>query len=414
MAAKSVEDTAFYRYGRLLSRNEVGSDPSQMAIGVDRFHACNVQRARDFPHSMLATATHDHKRGEDARARLAVLSEIPQEWGETLRRWQAMHVNVAVSYSVYLAAYANIDSTDEGDEADTPLARIDQIAEVMLYQTLLAAWPVDLAANDPVGIAALVKRVSAWQIKAGREAKLQTNWALPDRDYEILCANFLRRILRPGGAGTFVAEMAALVRELTRAGAVNSLAQLTLRLTAPGIPDLYQGCEFWDFSLVDPDNRRPVDFDARIRQLRAHGDKAVTLDDWRRGAVKQQLIRAALAVRREDPLLFAVGGYLPLQVTGALADHAIAFAREHQGRYAVVIVTRLAARLLSGDDLPLVPAAAWGDTCVRLPAGCPVSAWQDAFSQCGVEARGDAIPLASALAALPVALLLPAKPPTEK
>jgi (1->4)-alpha-D-glucan 1-alpha-D-glucosylmutase len=434
MAAKSVEDTAFYRYGRLLSRNEVGSDPSQMSLGIAEFHMLNVQRARDFPHSMLATATHDHKRGEDARARLAVLSEMPQEWGAILHRWQTMHVNVAVSYRAYLAAYS-ADSNADDDEADLPLARIDETAEVMLYQTLLAAWPIDLAADDAPGIAALVKRVSAWQIKAGREAKLQTNWALPDHDYEILCANFLRRILRPGGAGTFVAELVELVRALTRPGTVNSLAQTMLRLTAPGLPDLYQGCEFWDFSLVDPDNRRPVDFAARIHSLREHGDAPVTLDDWRHGAVKQQLIHAALLLRSRDPLLFCSGAYIPLEVRGALADHVIAFAREYQDRYAVVMVTRLSARLLADDvvnvdadnrmrDLPLVPPAAWQDTRVILPDGCEIADWHDVLGrrsivlpvsspvapadappvEVGSYREHGAIMLAQALTGLPVAL----------
>ena len=412
MAAKSVEDTAFYRYGRLLSRNEVGSDPAQMALGVADFHVLNVQRARDFPHSMLATATHDHKRGEDARARLAVLSEMPQEWGAILHRWQGMHVNVAVSYQAYLAAYA-ADSGDD-DEADLPLARIDETAEVMLYQTLLAAWPIDLAPDDAGGIAALVKRVSAWQIKAGREAKLQTNWALPDRDYEILCANFLRRILRPkrpGENGGFVAELAGLVHALSRPAAVNSLAQTLLRLTAPGVPDQYQGCEFWDFSLVDPDNRRPVDFAARIRSLHEHGDAPVTLAGWRSGAVKQQLIRAALRLRQQDPLLFSSGAYIPMEVRGELADRVIAFAREYQGRYAVTIVTRLAGRLLAEDaegELPLVPALAWRDTCAMLPAGCGAVAWQDALAGKRVETAAGfdvyGITLSHALSALPVAL----------
>jgi (1->4)-alpha-D-glucan 1-alpha-D-glucosylmutase len=404
MAAKSVEDTAFYRYGRLLSRNEVGSDPSQMAIGVEQFHSLNAQRARDFPHSMLTTATHDHKRGEDARARLAVLSEMPQEWGTILHRWQTMHVNVAVSYRAYLEAYA-AGAADDGEEVDAPLARIDEIAEVMLYQTLLAAWPIDLAADDAVGIAALVKRVSAWQIKAGREAKLQTNWALPDHDYEILCANFLRRILRPGATGTFVAELVELVRKLTRAGAVNSLAQTALRLTAPGIPDLYQGCEFWDFSLVDPDNRRPVDFGARVRCLEQHRDTATTLDDWRHGGIKQRLIHAVLMLRQQDPLLFGSGAYIPLEVRGVMADHVIAFAREYEARYVLVIVSRLAAPLLKDDDLPLIPTEAWQDTRVLLPSGCGIAGWQDALSRRRVEARGGCIGLALGLLTLPVAIL---------
>lgn len=422
MAAKSVEDTAFYRYGRLLSRNEVGSDPAQLAISVAQFHALNAQRAATFPHSMLATATHDHKRGEDARARLAVLSEMPQQWGAILRRWQMMHRHVAVSYRIFLDA---ADDSAEGEEgADIPLARIDETAEVMLYQTLLAAWPIDLAADDSAGIAALFKRVSAWQIKAGREAKLQTNWALPDHDYEILCANFLRKILRGRGPTSFVAELVELVHALSSAAAVNSLTQTVLRLTAPGVPDLYQGCEFWDFSLVDPDNRRPVDFEARAHCLAHYRDQPVTLDDWRHGALKQRLIRATLLLRQQEPLLFSDGSYTPLEIQGALADHVIAFARRHGDGHALVIVSRLAAGLLGdgSDDSavqpaappPLIPVAAWGDSHIVLPAGCDNAAWQDAYSQRVVDAQAGMLRLDKVLATLPVALLTPAKCPTGK
>jgi (1->4)-alpha-D-glucan 1-alpha-D-glucosylmutase len=178
-----------------------------------------------------------------------------------------------------------------------------------------------------------------------------------------------------------------------------------LRLTAPGVPDLYQGCEFWDFSLVDPDNRRPVDFGARIRCLEQHRDTAMTLDDWRHGGIKQRLIHAALMLRQRDPLLFCSGAYLPLEVRGVLADHVIAFAREYQARYVVVVVSRLSASLLADDDLPLVPPQAWQDTRILLPAGCAIAQWQDSLSRRRVEARGGCVALAQALAVLPVAVL---------
>jgi (1->4)-alpha-D-glucan 1-alpha-D-glucosylmutase len=245
LAAKSVEDTAFYRYGRLVSRNEVGADPARFSIGVQDFHAANAARANSFPHSLLATATHDHKRGEDVRTRLAVLREIPQEWEQTVRRWMSMNAPVRT----------------QNGEGSAPQAA----DELMLYQMLVGAWPLELVESDDHGIRAFAARIEQWQTKALREAKRISSWAQPNAEYETACRNFLYGILEPKAVNLFLKELATWVRRIAPAGAVNSLMQTVLRLTSPGIRDIYQGAEFWDFSLVDPDNRRPVDYAARAQ-----------------------------------------------------------------------------------------------------------------------------------------------------
>jgi (1->4)-alpha-D-glucan 1-alpha-D-glucosylmutase len=346
-AAKSVEDTAFYRYGRLLSRNEVGSDPAQFAISAAAFHAANRERRRRFPRCLLATATHDHKRGEDTRARLAVLSEVPEEWGAALARW--MRLNAPLR--------REIDGESAPDPAD----------EIMLYQTLVGAWPLELAADDRDALDAYRQRVAAWQEKALREAKRKSEWAAPNLDYEAACRDFLIQILDPERPARLAEDIAGFVGRIAAPGALNGLAQTLLRLTSPGVPDLYQGSEFWDFSLVDPDNRRPVDFAARERAAAAGKPLSELLTSWRDGRIKQAIIARALAFRRRAPALFSDGAYQPLTIEGALADNVLAFARIHQGQAAIAVVTRLAARLPLLADGPLVTTSAWRGTYVTVP-----------------------------------------------
>ncbi len=248
VAAKSIEDTAFYRYGRLLSRNEVGSEPSQFCLSATAFHAVSRDRLKRFPRGLLATATHDHKRGEDTRARLAVLSEVPGEWEAALGRWTRLNASLK-------------------RDLDGPAP--DMADEVMLYETLVAAWPFGLQPTDREGLDAYRERVSAWFQKAMREAKRHTGWAAPDEEYEAAAQNFLACVLDPDRASNVVTEIAAFAARIGPPGAVNGLTQMLLRLTTPGVPDLYQGTEYWDLSLVDPDNRRPVDFAAREASLDA-------------------------------------------------------------------------------------------------------------------------------------------------
>lgn len=378
-AAKSVEDTAFYRFGRLLSRNEVGSDPGIFSLPPAAFHAACLHRGKHFPGAMLATATHDHKRGEDTRARLAVLSEIPDEWETALTRW--MRLNAIIKQDI------------GPSPAD----------EIMLYQTLVSAWPLGLSAANAEGLENFRERVAGWQVKSMREAKLNSEWASPNEPYEAACLNFLEGTLDP--SRPVLAEIIAFAARLNAPGAINGLAQTLLRLTAPGVPDLYQGTEFWDQSLVDPDNRRPVDFVQRAAALQAGVAPAEALAEWQSGAVKQAIIARTLALRADVSHLFAQGGYTKLEASGPAARHILAFARQTKTHSIVTAVTRLAANLVT--DTPLVPEAAWADTTLKLPR----RAWIDVLS--GGQFTDTEIPAASLFGKLPVCLLLSSEPQNE-
>jgi (1->4)-alpha-D-glucan 1-alpha-D-glucosylmutase len=339
VAAKAVEDTAFYRYGRLLSRDDVGSDPARLAASVGHMHEANAERARTFPHAMLTTATHDHKRGEDVRARLAVISAAPADWEAAVDRWQQLNA--------------------------TRAAGIDPVDLYPLYQTLVGAWPLDLKADDKDGLAAFGERVAGWWTKALREAKLNSSWVDPDEAYETRCTDFLKAVLDPGQASDVLAELAGYVDAIAPAGALNGLVQALLRSTAPGVPDLYQGCEFWDFSLVDPDNRRPVDYAARAAGLDAGLPTVDLLRDWRDGRIKQRVIAAALDLHRRWPEVFTSGGYTPLQVEGPAAERVIAFLRSSGDRAVLVAAPLCSAASVGPRDLQLDPAA-FADTTIRL------------------------------------------------
>ena len=386
LAAKATEDTALYRYGRLLSRNEVGADPDDFARTPQDFHAANRLR-QQHPFGFLTTSTHDHKRGEDVRARLAVLSEMAGEWGTTLRAWSTLN-----------QAHRRNGGTVGAAWSPGPAA------EAMLYQTLVGCWPPELEPGDDAGVRALAERVAGWQLKALREAKLRTNWLAPDETYESECQAFLLDILAPQQRDGFLQSLAAFVARVAPAGALNTLLQTVLRLTSPGVSDLYQGAELWDFSLVDPDNRRPVDYAARAAALDDEAP-AAKLKSWRNGHVKLATVRRLLALRAQAPELLREGEYLPLTVRGARAGHVIAFARQHGKAWAVVIGTRLAAGLLDGDA-PLVAPGRWEDTMVELPRGCPQAPLHDWLSDATHSVReGNTFALSDVLQALPVAVL---------
>ncbi len=391
LAAKSVEDTAFYRYGRLLSRNEVGAEPDRFSMSSGDFHRACEERLKRFPHSLLATATHDHKRGEDVRMRLAGISELATEWDQAVRRW--MSINAPLK--------KDLGTTAEGLPQPAPGAA----DEMMLYQMLVGAWPVDLKMDDIEGIKAFAERITQWQTKALRESKRSSSWVLPDEDYENACREFLSGILEKRDKDeNFLQELLQWVEKLTVLGAVNSFSQTLLRLTVPGVPDLYQGTEFWDLSLVDPDNRRPVDYAARKQSL-ASADQAIhNLNAWRSGTVKQQVIWHALKLRQQHPDLFAQGSYQPLQASGACAANVLAFAREHEGKSMMTITSRLTHELLGGEASPLVPASAWSDTMVQLP-GPDKGAWIDVLTGRRHEAKDGKLALSDLLSVLPVALL---------
>lgn len=379
LAAKSTEDTAFYRYGRLLSRNEVGSDPGTLAISAERFHAQMQARARDWPHAMLAVATHDHKRGEDARMRLAVLSELPEAWAEAVADWETR-------LAPLLAA------SPKGP---------DGVDRLMLYQTLVGAWPADpraLAYED--GQRAFIERIQAWQTKAIREAKRHGSWTHPDTEYESACEAFLPAMAL-GGGESVLESVGAFAARLGTAAALNSLAQTMLQLTAPGVPDRYQGNETWDFSLVDPDNRRAPDFARLQAQLECRAGWAQWLTHWRDGRIKQQLIRGVLALRREQPALFAQGSYRPISASGELAGSVLSFSRQCGRVEALVAVTRLAARHVDPAQ-PLIPPHCWQDTGLHVGEG----AWTDALTGHAVISHAGWLRAKDVFATLPVALLV--------
>ncbi|WP_082306010.1 malto-oligosyltrehalose synthase [Achromobacter piechaudii] len=368
LAAKALEDTLFYRRGPLLSRNEVGSSPVRFALALQEFHALAAARARTHPNAMLATATHDHKRGEDTRARLAVLTENPDDWRRAADGWIAR-----------LAPPG----------APTPADRY------LLLQSLVGAWPLALSADAlaerPDEVADFLTRIAQWQEKAMREAKLHTSWTDPDANYERAARQCIDALQQPGEGQALLRDIAAWAQRIAPAGLVNSLTQTLLRNTLPGMPDLYQGADLWDFSLVDPDNRRPVDYAQRAALLAdspapgsSQGDAPIGTDPeaWRSGAVKQSLIRRALALRARLPDVFSHGDYLPIAVQGPRAAHVIAYARRHEGDWVLAVAPRLCAMALAGYAQGHAAQAAryWEGTRLTLPSDLGASTLGDVLS----------------------------------
>ncbi|EHK64446.1 malto-oligosyltrehalose synthase [Achromobacter arsenitoxydans] len=389
LAAKALEDTLFYRYGPLLSRNEVGASPDVFSLSADDFHDCCASRARAHPRAMLATATHDHKRGEDTRARLAALTEMPARWMRLAQDW--------------------IDALPPG------LTRADRY---MLIQTFVGAWPAewdaDRLARDPALTLTWLERIGQWQLKALREAKLHTSWTDPDPTYEAAaqaCLDFLAQA--PDGR-ELLAAIAGFAMELAPAGMVNSFTQTLLRNTLPGVPDLYQGADLWDLSLVDPDNRRPVDYTLRAALLAESArDPAMPLSAaaWRDGAVKQALIHRLLMARQRLPGPFMGGDFLRVQAEGSHARHVLAFLRRQDGQNALIVACRHCA--LQVADYARGDAAAargfWNDTALRLPGGISGLSLHDALTGRRVRASaGGLLPLVEILRDGPAALCLSA------
>jgi len=351
--AKSLEDTSFYRYVRLISLNEVGGDPRVFGADVSEFHRHMAVRQEQWPHSLLATATHDTKRGEDARARLNVLSEIPGLWARRVASWRRLN--------------RKLRSRLDGETAPSPND------EYLIYQTLLGAWPNVLVEG---GQKELGERLGAYIVKATREAKWRTSWQEPDRSYEDACQRFITQLLAAAEAEPFRQDFVAFHALVSRLGALNSLCQTVLKLTVPGVPDIYQGCDLWDLSLVDPDNRRPVDFGARQRALdelmMAARDSEPGLvhelaASWPSGKIKLHVTAALLAARRAAPGLFGDGTYEPLAVRGPAAAHVLAFARRSRRQTMIVAVGRLFARLAPAADRLAPAVEAWGATSIAAP-----------------------------------------------
>jgi (1->4)-alpha-D-glucan 1-alpha-D-glucosylmutase len=309
--AKALEDTTFYRHHRLLALNEVGGEPDSGELTPDEFHRLQKARVEAGDHGLTATATHDTKRGEDARARILALSEIPEDWAAAVRHWRELNKPLR--------------------EGSAPTAA----HEYMLYQALIGAW-------EGKADQQFVERMKAYALKAAREGKQQTSWTNPDEAYEKALTAFVEALLDSGRSSAFLKAFGDFAQRTALLGALNSLSQVTLKALLPGVPDFYQGTELWDFSLVDPDNRRPVDFALRQNTL---GRDAFLPSNWQSGQLKFDLTRRLLDIRRRYGRLFTEGGYEPLAMTGAHAAHVIGFARHSRQQRIVTLVGRHFAKL---------------------------------------------------------------------
>ena len=375
MMAKSLEDTAFYRYHRLLALNEVGGDPAAGALSIADFHERMKARAANAPRGLTATSTHDTKRGEDARARLLALAELADEWSQNVRQWRELNTNLIRS---------------------TGSSRVPSAAhEYMLYQSLVGAWP--LAGPD----ASFVQRMAVYAIKAAREGKQQTSWLAPNQSYETGIKQFLVYLLDPRHSNTFIKSFAAFARRAALMGALKSLTQIVLKMTMPGVPDLYQGSELWDLSLVDPDNRRPVDLAARASML-----SLLSVCPWRTltaawpdGRIKLALIRQHLALRQHLPEVFMNGNYHPLKVVGPDCDEIVAFARVGRQNAVIVACGRLFGR--STDNGRIWPSGAAWNASLVVDGFCNIS---NALAD-SKKVTGRTLPFSELFDEIPVALL---------
>jgi len=399
--AKGVEDTAFYNYNRLISLNEVGGDPDEFGSDAQKFHAYNQRQAEHWPHSLVSTATHDTKRGEDVRARINVLSEIPDEWRRTVNAWRCV----------------NADKKQLVDGAPAPAPN----DEYLLYQTLIGVWPADSRCTQPEIRnlkSEIIERVSTYMVKALKESKAHTSWTEPNAAYEQATTNFVESVLDRSRENPFLAEFLPFQRKVSWFGQFNSLSQALLKLTSPGVPDFYQGTELWDFSLVDPDNRRPVDFELRrtlLTELTRGFDAGPSdrkqflqrlLSDDRLGRSKLFLVWQTLQFLNKNARLFGEGSYVPLPVTGSNRDHVCAFARVLDGRAAVIIVPRFVATLTGGDMRPPIGSEVWQDTAVSLPQNPRASTYRNALTGELLESSPGGLSVHQALSSFPVALLL--------
>jgi len=381
VTAKGVEDTAFYRYNRLICLNEVGGDPSRFSVSSSALHQANLERAKSWPHSMLATSTHDTKRSEDVRARIAVISELTELWRLHLARWSRL----------------NRGKRRQVDNASAP-TRDD---EYMIYQTLAGVWQGD---EDPTS---LMERMRAYVIKAAREAKRSTSWLNPNEEYEAALCSFVEQLLEHPERNAFLHDFRAFAETIAFFGGINSLAQTVLKLTVPGVPDIYQGTERLSFMLVDPDNRRPVDYaaaDAMLAEIER--TETANADPADMDALKLRVTWSLLQARKRDPALFELGSYVPLTVEGSCSAHLFAFAREHEQRVCVVVVPRWSARLKGGALEWPVGEQTWGDTELVAPFTREL---RDVFTGRAFRFFGDSqtcrLRAAEVLSTLPVACL---------
>ncbi len=384
LMAKGFEDTLLYVYNRLVSLNEVGGEPFMFGTTLDEFHDFNRTRSENWPHAMSATATHDTKRGEDVRARINVLTEMPKEWEERIRAWRAL----------------NATHKSQVNALSVPAPN----DEYLLYQTLIGAYPFDDAEYDD-----FVRRIKSYVIKATREAKIYTGWIKPDTEYEEAFEAFVGKILDRSVKNEFLEDFVPFQEKVAHYGILNSLSQVVLKICSPGVPDFYQGTELWDLSLVDPDNRRQVDFGRRISMLKAiqlqHGEPGffnTVMNSARDGMLKLLLARACLNARRAHTNLFRNGSYIPLNVDGKFSEHIVAFARKEALEWAVAAAPRFLTRLVGRGEFPLGKRV-WKDTWIELPEGAP-SEWMNAVTGEKTMGKGR-LPAAVIFDKLPAALL---------
>ncbi|MBD3314226.1 MAG: malto-oligosyltrehalose synthase [Chitinivibrionales bacterium] len=365
LMAKGGEDTAYYTYNRLISLNEVGGDPGRFGITPDQFHSFNQRHAKHWPHTQNTTATHDTKRGEDARLRVNVLSEMPAAWARLVKSWARLNRHHKTSQKGFLIPDAN--------------------DEYHLYQVLVGVFPED--AEDPERWKEFVERIRAYMMKAVREAKVHTAWIKPDTEYEEACSSFVTGILDKSLSAEFLDELTTFSRTTAYYGRLHSLSQLLLKMTVPGVPDFYQGTESWDLSLVDPDNRRPVNFAARRRMLESldkmvMSERVAACTELLRcaqdGRVKMFLTSVGLRSRQAAPDVFNEGEYLPLSSSGKFARNVVAFARRSPRGWAIVVTPRLLVSMVEPDRPPLGKEI-WQGTTISIPAGAP-STWTDAVT----------------------------------
>jgi (1->4)-alpha-D-glucan 1-alpha-D-glucosylmutase len=394
--AKAVEDTAFYRYNRLVSLNEVGGEPERFGNEVAAFHELNRQRLPRLSRGMSSTSTHDTKRSEDTRARINVLSEVPKEWRQRLMRWSRLNRRFR----------SEVDGQPAPSQSD----------EYLLYQSLIGIWPEYLPRGEER--ARLQERVQQYMLKVAREAKVNSSWISPDESYEQALLRFIADIFQSDKPRSFLADLDRFAAAVREHGWWNSLSQVLLKIASPGVPDFYQGCELWSLALVDPDNRQPVDFELRTRlleELLSQADPASgrsrqslladLLASRRDGRIKLLVTCLALRARRDNPVLFTEGQYIPLVARGQHADCVVALARHHGERTAIAVAPRLTVQLCGLGGPPPI-GEIWGDTAIELPPEFQSASLIDSFSGEQIPPTAGAVPVSQLLAQFPAALAI--------
>jgi (1->4)-alpha-D-glucan 1-alpha-D-glucosylmutase len=381
--AKGLEDTVFYIYNRLPALNEVGGQPQEFGVSVAVFHERNLERQRDWPATLLATSTHDTKRSEDVRARMVAISEIPELWRRSLQRWGTANHR-------WKRLVNDLQAPDANEES-------------LLYQTLLGTWPMQANGEpEPVPRPDYIERIQAYMAKALKEAKINTSWIQPNEDWDAAMHDFVARILDSSSRNKFLPIFLPAAKEIIRFGAINSLTQTLLKLTSPGVPDIYQGTEIWDYSLVDPDNRRPVDYEVRREMLKSlsSATPGEPMKTWPDGRIKMFLTQRMLRFRREHADLFERGEYLPLQSSGTFAECCISFVRRLDDYWTAIIAPRLSSRV----GFPPI-GEAWQDTEIQLPETFSLKDAHDLFTCQPIRHRKRQVAVSHVLSVLPVAVI---------